>query len=318
MAFPATYNFSYYKGDTLQFNVYPKDNSGAPFSLDDFEVSFTIADKRGFQATQVEAYATIIDSTHISCAITPENSAALPGGSTFVYDIEIRKVDNQPYPLVYTILTGTITTQEQVTYVELEPTLEPAGIPTNLEVTVLDTTAKIEWARPTTGGDPESYIVGYSLQSNPLLPVFTETISATITEYEFEGLTPETAYIFAVAAINDANTSTPTPATQLATTLVLRPGTPTNLAVSATTSSSISITWEAPSSGGAVAGYIAAIAPQSDPTNITQIPLLPNVFTYTFTPLPPDTAFFVGVVSVNEDELTSDPLLSTLPAATEA
>lgn len=219
MAFPATYNFNYYKGDTFQFNVYPRDNAGAPFNLDDFEVSFTIADTRGFQAIQVEGYATVVDSTHIACAITPENSDELPGGSSFVYDIEIRKIDNQPFPLVYTILNGNISVTEQITRVELEPTLQPAGIPTNLTLAAIQSTvAAITWTAPATGGPPASYIVGYSLQSNPLLPVFTETIPATTTQYGFVNLTPETGYIFAVAAVNAANTVTPTPATVLGTT----------------------------------------------------------------------------------------------------
>lgn len=48
MAFPGTYNFSYYKGDTYQFLVFPKDSSGNTFDLSSFTASrFTIATKRG-------------------------------------------------------------------------------------------------------------------------------------------------------------------------------------------------------------------------------------------------------------------------------
>ena len=48
MAFPGTYNFSYYKGDTYQFLVFPKDSSGNTFDLSSFTTSrFTIATKRG-------------------------------------------------------------------------------------------------------------------------------------------------------------------------------------------------------------------------------------------------------------------------------
>ena len=43
MAFPGTYNISYYKGDTLEFKIYPKDSSGASFSLDNYIATFTIA-----------------------------------------------------------------------------------------------------------------------------------------------------------------------------------------------------------------------------------------------------------------------------------
>lgn len=48
MAFPGTYNFSYYKGDTYQFLVFPKDSSGNTFDLSSFTTArFTIATKRG-------------------------------------------------------------------------------------------------------------------------------------------------------------------------------------------------------------------------------------------------------------------------------
>ncbi len=33
MAFPGTYNINYYKGDTYQFRIYPKDTAGYPFDL---------------------------------------------------------------------------------------------------------------------------------------------------------------------------------------------------------------------------------------------------------------------------------------------
>ena len=50
MSFPGTYNINYYKGDTFEFRVYPKDSSGAPFDLTGYQssdVKFSIAAARG-------------------------------------------------------------------------------------------------------------------------------------------------------------------------------------------------------------------------------------------------------------------------------
>ena len=74
MAFPATYDFNYYKGDTFEFRIYPKKNDGTVFDLSSFYVptnfantpddvtdtvapydsaQFTIANVRGSAATLI-------------------------------------------------------------------------------------------------------------------------------------------------------------------------------------------------------------------------------------------------------------------------
>jgi hypothetical protein len=122
MAFPGTYNISYYKGDTLEFRIYPKDASGAVFPLDGYDlvngVKFTISTARGTAgaADQVEAFAEIsIDRTYISCAILPSSGNLLDATSQYVYDIEISKVGANSYDYTYTLLTGTISVTDQVT-----------------------------------------------------------------------------------------------------------------------------------------------------------------------------------------------------------
>jgi hypothetical protein len=116
MAFPGIYNISYYKGDTHEFRVYPKDSSGAIFDLTGYgNVKFTIANTRGAGSTKVEAFAQISeDKTFLTCAILPGNGALLSSDISYVYDIEISKTSS-PYNYVYTLLTGTITVTEQVT-----------------------------------------------------------------------------------------------------------------------------------------------------------------------------------------------------------
>jgi hypothetical protein len=118
MAFPGTYNINYYKGDTFEFRVYPKDSAGDAFPLSQYvdgTTSFVIASQRGATSGLIEGYAQISnDETYILCAITPTNGAAMNPGTEYVYDVEISRTD-APYDYTYTLLTGTITVTEQVT-----------------------------------------------------------------------------------------------------------------------------------------------------------------------------------------------------------
>ena len=114
MAYPGTYNFSYYKGDTLEFNIYPKDGNGNLFPLDGYgNAKFTIGTRRGNTAIQIEGYASI-ENDHIACAIMPGNAHDMVAGTTYVYDVEVSK-SGPNYDYVHTLLTGTIDITEQVT-----------------------------------------------------------------------------------------------------------------------------------------------------------------------------------------------------------
>jgi hypothetical protein len=117
MAFPSTYNISYYKGDTLEFKIYPKDSAGNTFDLEGYEGSekFTISPARGNPTGDKIAFAEISeDLTHILCAIQPSVGEQLTAGTTYYYDVQIDKTGTD-YDYVYTLLTGTITITEQVT-----------------------------------------------------------------------------------------------------------------------------------------------------------------------------------------------------------
>jgi hypothetical protein len=120
MAFPGTFNFTYYKGDTYEFRVYPKDASGAVFDLESFETTaFTISDRRGPDGleNQIEAFTKVSeDFSFILCTIRPADGNSLIAGTPYVYDVEISKPTGvNEYPIVYTLLTGDITVRDQVT-----------------------------------------------------------------------------------------------------------------------------------------------------------------------------------------------------------
>jgi hypothetical protein len=111
MAFPGTYNFSYYRGDTAEFVIRPKTSNGAAFDLTGFSADFFIANTRGPNPTQsYEAQAVVSGVTDtVTCTILPGLGRDLVAG-TYVYDVQI-----SDGPLeIYTILTGTITVTNDI------------------------------------------------------------------------------------------------------------------------------------------------------------------------------------------------------------
>jgi hypothetical protein len=121
MAFPAVFNISYYRGDTYEFRIYPKDASGNQFPLVGYDptsgVKFTMSTERGADgiSDQLEGYSKISsDGTYIDCAILPLNGIAMDFSLNYVYDVQVFKAGT-PYDVVTTLLTGTISVTEQIT-----------------------------------------------------------------------------------------------------------------------------------------------------------------------------------------------------------
>jgi hypothetical protein len=121
MAFPAVFNISYYRGDTYEFRIYPKDASGNQFPLVGYDpvagVKFTMSTERGESGIddQLQGYARISsDGTYIDCAILPLNGIAMDFSLNYVYDVQVFK-SGTPYDVVTTLLTGTISVTEQIT-----------------------------------------------------------------------------------------------------------------------------------------------------------------------------------------------------------
>ena len=114
MAFPGTYNFSYYRGDTYQFVVRPKNANGSVFTLDDYfdGALFTIANRRGSTGTQISGVATVDTANDIiTCTITGATGRGLSAGTTYVYDVQI---DNGA-GVIFTLLTGSISVTDDIT-----------------------------------------------------------------------------------------------------------------------------------------------------------------------------------------------------------
>jgi hypothetical protein len=114
MAFPGTYNFSYYRGDTYQFVIRPKNANGTTFALDAYagNADFTIANVRGSTGTQISATATVDTANDIiTCTISGATGRGLVGGSTYVYDVQI----NNGAGVIFTLLTGSISVTNDIT-----------------------------------------------------------------------------------------------------------------------------------------------------------------------------------------------------------
>ena len=159
MDYPGTYNFSYYRGDTLEFKVYPKTASGSPFNLAGYTADFNIATSRGLPSSQqISPFIAISpDGTFITCAITPSDGELLTAGTPYVYDIEVRKLNDLNYPKVYTLLTGDISVIEQITRLP-EATVTLPNAPINFTaVEGQPGQVDLNWDAPTTGDLPTSY-----------------------------------------------------------------------------------------------------------------------------------------------------------------
>lgn len=113
MAFPATYNFNYYRGDTYDFIINPKNPNGEPFDLSNFDSAlFTISTARGTSGTSIgNGIATIdLSNDRLICEITNTLGSQL-SGTSYVYDVEILDTSAST---VYTLLTGNISVTQDV------------------------------------------------------------------------------------------------------------------------------------------------------------------------------------------------------------
>jgi hypothetical protein len=115
MAFPGTYNFNYYRGDTFEFVISPKSANGTTFSLDSFtgsgsSANFIISNVRGAAGVQKIASA-IVDNVldTVTCKITPTVGRTLTAG-TYVYDVEIVSTTG----IIHTLVTGNITVTDDI------------------------------------------------------------------------------------------------------------------------------------------------------------------------------------------------------------
>jgi len=125
MAFPGTYNFNYYAGDTFEFFVYPKNSTGGVFDdLSSYTALFLVSTVRGGSASaaainsvtaSTDASAIVQNGERVSCTIKPSGGRKLTAPS-YIYDLQIQNTSasSSSFGKVFTLLTGTINVTQDV------------------------------------------------------------------------------------------------------------------------------------------------------------------------------------------------------------
>ncbi len=152
----------------------------------------------------------------------------------------------------------------------------------------------------TPGDDGGSAISGYrvDLTKGGTISISSEDVKPTVRSYTFTGLTASTAYLLYVSAKNSkgAGALTFTPVTTAAATA---PGAVTGLTVTATSPSTITISWEAPveTGGSEISGYRVDLTKGT--ISISSEDVKPTVTSYTFTGLTASTTYLLYVSAKN-------------------
>jgi|GEM_PF-2179513 hypothetical protein len=116
MGFPAAFNILYYRGDTYEFVVQPKNADGTAFDLTDYpsaSAKFTIASRSGSTDTFVFNGDVVVNNanSYITCTISNTDGATLVQGTTYVYDVEIKSTDSIN---TYTLIAGGLTVTNDI------------------------------------------------------------------------------------------------------------------------------------------------------------------------------------------------------------
>lgn len=108
---PATYDIQYYRGDTYEFYIQPKDIDGMPIDVSTFTTAFLVATARGpAPSASFTCDSTPMGST-IRCVITAAVGATFVGNTVYVYDVQTTDPGSG---VVRTYLTGNIYVTDHV------------------------------------------------------------------------------------------------------------------------------------------------------------------------------------------------------------
>lgn len=232
-----------------------------------------------------------------------------------------------PYPLTNGSLydfrvsgVNAVGTGSHSSIIEVTPSTIPIA-PTITSSTICDNQqSSVTWAPLTlptdTGGSPiTSYNLQYSSTSStgpwlPALPLLPYSVSALTTSYLFTGLTNGTQYYFQVQAVNLNGPGPYSAQTPFSTaTPSITPQPPIPITTTAITSTSIALSWTAPTGlantgGNPVTGYIIYLSEISSTGSIisttsTNISGTPPATTYTIPGLTHATLYAIQISSIN-------------------
>lgn len=111
---PASYNITYYRGDTFTLTVKVLDANGQNLNVQRFDsVTFGLNRDRGVYSNPITMSAALDkNNSTVTCTIGPTVGATLSG--SYQYDIVLYKLNGGLVSEEYTVMTGTVTVQDDV------------------------------------------------------------------------------------------------------------------------------------------------------------------------------------------------------------
>jgi len=175
----------------------------------------------------------------------------------------------------------------------------PTAAPTNVAGTIGNAQVQLTWTAPAAnGGTISDYTIQYSSDSGTTWTTFADTVSATAS-VTVTGLTNGTAYVFRVAATNQAGLSAYSTSSAARTPLGA-PGAPTNVA-GTPANAQVSLTWSAPTDNGgsAITDYVIQYSSNSGSTWTTFTDTVSTAASVTVTGLTNGTTYVFHVAAKN-------------------
>jgi hypothetical protein len=169
----------------------------------------------------------------------------------------------------------------------------PPGAPGTLTATMTGLRLTLTWSAPMSGGTATSYVL--EVGGAPGLANIAALIVGS-TSFSYEPV-PFGLYYLRVRARNGSGTSAPSNEVRVSIVEVPLPGPPIGLAF-AVNGSSVTLSWQAPATGGSPSGYVLEAGSASGLSNLAVFPTSGPVTSQTFTGVPAGR-YFVRVRAAN-------------------
>ncbi|XP_019630244.1 PREDICTED: uncharacterized protein LOC109474384 [Branchiostoma belcheri] len=160
------------------------------------------------------------------------------------------------------------------------------------------TSITVEWETPTTGADVEYYVIYYQAENEPTMRV---QVSPSDIPYTIRDLLPDTQYTIWIVAFSTEGMGERSPALTVTTQqeAPATPGAPGSVRLTPSGPTSITVEWEAPTTGADVEYYIIYYQAENEPTMRVQVS--PSDIPYTIRDLLPDTQYTIWIVAFSTE-----------------